>query len=140
MQYSSRHDEGEKKVPSLSSFCKKASIEAFNPLYPVKKIWVPGKFDCFSLVTDSFKFNCYSSNGLYALLESELDDLQEREVVLAVKLDLESRGEFELLEMPNEKGDWTELGDHGFSIRVQDKPTVKPTSTRKNLGKEQTAP
>lgn len=140
MKYDSRQDEGEKQVPTLRAFIKKADDSAFNPLYPITKIWIPGKFDCFSLICGAFKVNAYSGSSLYAALEAELDGTIDQSLVLAFRLDVERKGEFEIVTMESEEGDWSSLGDCGYSCRVMDKAKkpAEPDKLRKK--KPQVAP
>jgi hypothetical protein len=107
---------------------------AVTPAYPkisvVKVIFCPGKFDCFSFISEAgYRVNVYDTSSLFTQLQESLEDLILQDTCLGIRVDDPGKAAWTLVEVPHTKAAWlkTEWG-----WKLEEAYTPKPV--RSNPG------
>lgn len=113
------------KLPTFAQWCKTASVQEAKPIRFVKKVWVPGRFDNFTLETEVFRLRIGPTSGLYSAFRDLLEAFVSRDAALAIEVVDKDEGLYKLKEIESESSFWFPLGDYGFELKVQDKAQKK---------------
>lgn len=113
------------KLPTFMQWCKGASIAEARPLRFVKKVWVPGKFDNFTLETEVFRLRVSPSSELYQALTNHLQEFESTDAALAIEVLDTASYRFKIKLVENENARWEALGANGYELTVQNKTQKK---------------
>jgi len=101
------------KLPTLLQFIRRSK----EPKSPVKRIvnlvWVPGKFDNFTLQTDKFRVIISNKHPFYSGLRNFFANCETAETPIGIEISDWTKGSYMLYE-PKSKGLWQELGNSGY--------------------------
>ena len=102
------------KLPTLSQYIKSNKEPKSKPLHVVDLVWVPGKFDNFTLCTAVFRVVVSNRHPFYSLLKAFCADNSTAEVPIGIRITDWTGGSYQLEEPPRESGLWQELGNSGY--------------------------
>jgi hypothetical protein len=101
------------KLPTLAQFVKRTKEPKSKPLHVVELVWLPGKFDNFTLQTQYYRIIISSKHPFYRHLRSFFADSQTAEIPVAVRITDWQQGSY-MFEQPKSNGVWRELGVSGY--------------------------
>lgn len=102
------------KKPTITQFIKRTKEPKNKPISLVEVVWLPGKFDNFTLVTDSYRVIISSKHPFYNLLSQFFGDSSTAETAIGVRITSWTDGSYCLEEPKNCSGLWQELGSTGY--------------------------
>lgn len=106
------------KLPTLKQYVSSLpkTSKALQQTFQVEIVWLPGKFDNFTLQTHAFRLVITPKHPLYEQLAIAFDDLEEFGANRSIGLDIKDRTtlSFEVAEMPTKRGVWKQIGQSGF--------------------------
>lgn len=109
----STQDVRPEKLPTFAQFLKSNKQPRTLPSYPITLVWIPGKFDNFTLQTPLFRVIATSKNALYPQLSRFFGDKDSAEIGISLRITDWESSEY-LLERSKAKGMWQELGTSGY--------------------------
>lgn len=116
------------KLPTLRAYCKSKGKEAQLGSKIIQLVWFPNKYPSLSVDTESYRLRipCKAGNDaeLLDFFESAISSGQ----VLVVRITDAEKFAYEIDVLPNELGEWEEIGDHGQKCVVQERPKSKRRS------------
>jgi hypothetical protein len=101
------------KLPTLAQYLKKTKEPKSKPVYVVELVWLPGKFNNFTLQTNKFRIIVSPSHPFYGLLRDFFADNSTAETPMSVRITDWQLGSYQL-EQPKCAGLWSELGTSGY--------------------------
>jgi hypothetical protein len=102
------------KKPSYTEFCKTASKAEIKRGHLITTIWLPGKWDNFSLDTLKFRVRVSPGNDLYDALKKFTEMLPGSNVGVQIFINQENPDKFKLV--PTDvTGEWEDKSGKGFS-------------------------
>lgn len=101
------------KLPTFAQFIKSNKQPRNKPTYPIQLVWLPGKFDNFTLQTNAFRVICTPKHALYPHLSKFFGDSQSAEIGMSITITDWESSEY-LLERSKAKGMWQEIGSSGY--------------------------
>lgn len=101
------------KLPTLSQFIKRTKEPKSKPLEIVNLVWLPGKFQNFTLQTGRYRVIISNKHPFYSLLGSFFADSNTAETPIAIRITDWGTGSYQL-EEPKSIGLWTEIGSSGY--------------------------
>lgn len=104
------------KKPTIRQFIKANKKPKANVRCTVNLVWVPGKFDNFTLTTDRFRVIITPKHAFYRGLQEFFANSQTAETPIGIEITDWDKGAYMLYE-PKENGCWGELGDSGYVWR-----------------------
>ena len=110
------------KLPTFMQWCKSATVQEARPLRYVKKVWVPGKFDNFTVETEVFRLRISPSSELYSALKDHLQEFESTDAALAIEVLDTANYRFKLKHIESERAIWVGLGQNGYALTIQSKP------------------
>jgi hypothetical protein len=77
-------------------------------------VWLPGKFNNFTLKTDSFRIIVTPSSKLYEGLREFFAGISDASCGIRVTITDWKRASFSLSELPEDNGVWESIGESGY--------------------------
>ena len=133
MKLKSNAYEGREKLPTFLQWCKETQSQKTALVYYVNKLWLPGMFPDLTLQTTCFRLRVHHKSPLFEAIMSELTDWIGTNTALAVTGIDKELFDFEIDSETSETATWSALGESGFMIEIEDKPTRKATKAKKPL-------
>jgi hypothetical protein len=101
------------KLPTLLQFLKAQGKKKLAGMYPVAKVWKPGKFPNYSVETEKFRVSITENNPAFLPFKNFLDAAIESGSGFAVVVDDKRDGAFSVKPLSD---DWDieTLGDRGY--------------------------
>lgn len=101
------------KLPTLLQFLKAQGKKKLAGMYPVAKVWKPGKFPNYSIETEKFRVSITEDNPKFRAFEEFLDAAIESGSGFAVVVDDKRDGSFGCKPL-SDNWDIEPLGDRGY--------------------------
>jgi hypothetical protein len=101
------------KLPTIAQFIKRNRKPKSNVKSTTQIVWIPGKFDNFTLQTQRFRVVITPKHPFYPALSEFFANSETFETPIGVEITDWDKQSYLLYE-PNEKGMWQELGDSGY--------------------------
>jgi hypothetical protein len=101
------------KKPTIAQFIKQTKRPKNNVRSVVNVVWLPGKFDNFTLQTDRFRVIITPKHVFYGGLQEFFANSSTAETPIGIEITDWDKGAYMLYE-PKERGMWQELGDSGY--------------------------
>lgn len=114
-----------KKLPTFAQWLKTASDADVSPRRYVEKIWLPNTFPNFTLETEVFRLRIVETTSIGATLSQLMEELADKESAVYVEIIDKKKGLYRVGVSDDEKASWEELGQSGFKLTIQEKPTKK---------------
>jgi hypothetical protein len=108
------------KLPTLGQYLKRNKEPKSKPLHTVRLVWIPGKFDNFTLQTDVYRIIVNPKHPFYQLLSQFFGDPSTAEIPIAIRITDWAKGSYQLEEPKRENGVWGEIGTSGYRWRSDD--------------------
>lgn len=110
------------KLPTFRAYCKSKGEDAQLGAKIVQLIWFPNKYPSLSLDTESYRLRIPCEKDTSTELIDFLETAVNEEQVLVIRVTDAAEFAYEIDVLPNESGDWTQIGDHGQKCQVREKP------------------
>jgi hypothetical protein len=101
------------KKPTISQFIKSTKKPKANVRAIVNLVWLPGKFDNFTLVTDRFRAIITPKHVFYGGLQEFFANNETAETPIGIEITDWDKKAYMLYE-PQASGLWRELGNTGY--------------------------
>lgn len=101
------------KVPTIAQFVKRTKKPKANVKCIVEVVWLPGKFNNFTLQTARFRVIITPKHVFYNPLREFFANSETAETPIGVEISDWNSGSYMLYE-PANKGLWQELGSAGY--------------------------
>lgn len=101
------------KLPTISQYLKRTKEPKSKPLSLVTLVWLPGKFDNFTLNTNLYRVIISPKHPFYGLLRDFFADSSTAETPIAIRITDWKLGSYQL-EEPKSVGMWQELSTSGY--------------------------
>lgn len=105
-----------KPLPTLRQWVNSLGKRKMAQLYPVVKVWKPGKYKNIVFETDAFRAVLYDGNVLYPEISKRLDEICSGEFGLAIAPMRDEPGRFEIHRMDNECPTVRFIGEFGYQF------------------------
>lgn len=103
-------------LPTLRKWVNSLGKRKMAELYPVIKVWKPGKYKSIVFETDRFRAALYQGNVLYEAVASQIDALCTNGYGLAIAPNRDEPGKFLILRMDNESPTVRSIGELGYEF------------------------
>lgn len=106
-----------KPLPTLRQWIASLGKRKMAQLYPVIKVWKPGKYKSIVFETEQFRAILYDGNSLYPEVTKRLDEMCAGEYGLAIAASRDEPGRFEIHRMDNENPSVRAMGEFGYEFK-----------------------
>jgi hypothetical protein len=130
MRFELNASDGQEVLPTFFQFCKATLDQKTPDRFIVTKIWLPNKYPDLTLETEKFRLRISHKADVFSTIRDSVNQFVNDNMVLAVSEILKTSYDYTLEVLEGEVGDWTMLGDFGWSCEVQNKPSGKKRKTR----------
>lgn len=102
------------KLPTIAQFVRRTKEPQSKPIHKVELVWLPGKFNNFTLQTQHYRVVISSQHPFYGLLRDFFADQDTAETPIGIRITDWSHGSY-MLEKPDRTlGMWQELSTSGY--------------------------
>lgn len=102
------------KLPTISQFIKRTKEPKSKPLNKVELVWIPRKFNNFTLQTSQYRVIVSSKHPFYGLLRDFFADSNTAETPIGIRITDWQKGSYMLEQPAKTYGLWRELGSSGY--------------------------
>lgn len=110
-------DDRREQLPTLRQWLKSNGKRKLAKVYPIFKVWKPGKYKTICFETEHFRALLDDGNPLFKQVAGGLDNFCDGSRGLGICPDPEHPGKFQLVSMDNEKPTVECLGEAGYKFR-----------------------
>jgi hypothetical protein len=111
-EYSAKQE----KKPTLRQYLKELPKDVRDIKSTVRVIWLPGRWDNYTLETDDFRIIVNQRSKLYAALRNRVDDFTKGSETLDVHVTDRATISYRISTNPEESGEWFFIAD-GAGLR-----------------------
>lgn len=109
-------DDSRQQLPTLRQWLKSRGKRKLAEVYPVIKVWKPGKYQTICFETESFRALLDDRNPLFKQVSAGIDGLCDGSRGLGISVDGDNPGRFKLVSMDNERPAVQSLGEFGYKF------------------------